>query len=246
MAEKHRLRLNRAGTIINMTSRQQESSLGKALKSVIVRIAEDFDVELHHESRWALDGIVEHMRAHFPEVEFFDPHPGTFINPDGGILYIKRRNPERLLPILISEVKNQGTNDLRAAEGLPRQARGNAIERLGKNVIGFRTVMLTEDIVPFVCFGYGIDFEESSSILDRVATIAMFGKLNRINVVNQGDAGKFNRGSFFFRREEWTEAEMEEVMYEIASRAIHYYIAKYGSADFAPDEYIAPDNQPSV
>lgn len=242
MAEKHRLRLNRAGTIINMTSRQQESNLGKALQRVIVRIAEDFDVELHHEGRWELKGIVEHMRENFPDVDFFDPHPNTFINPDGGILYIKRKRPEQLLPILISEVKNQGTNDLRAAEGKPKQAKGNAIERLGKNVIGFRTVMLTEDIVPFVCFGYGIDFEEPSSILDRVATIAMFGRLNEITVVNLGDSGQFNRGSFFFRRDEWSLEEMEHVMYEIASRSIHYYIAKYGKTDLAPDEYIAPDS----
>jgi hypothetical protein len=33
----------------------------------------------------------------------------------------------------IVEVKNQGTNVERIAEGLPRQAKGNAIERLGKN-----------------------------------------------------------------------------------------------------------------
>lgn len=241
MAEKHRLRLNRAGTIINMTSRQQESSLGQALKQVIVRLAEDFDVELHHESRWELQGIVDFLRESFPDVDFFDPHPNTFISPDGGILYIKRRGSQHLLPILISEVKNQGTNDLRAAEGKPKQARGNAIERLGKNVIGFRTVMLTENIVPFVCFGYGVDFEESSSILDRVATIAMFGPLNEINVVNVGDRGQFNRGSFFFRQDEWSLEEMEAIMYEIASRSIHYYIAKYGKASLARDEYIAPE-----
>lgn len=242
MAEKHRLRLNRAGTIINMTSSKQESNLGRALTRVIVKLAEEFDVELRHESRWMLDGIVEHMRRNFPDVDFFDPHPGTFIRPDGGILYIKRRHSEELLPILISEVKNQGTNDLRAQEGKPKQAKGNAIERLGKNVIGFRTVMLTESIMPFVCFGYGIDFEESSSILDRVATIAMFGPLNTVNVVNLGDSGVFNRGSFFFRPEEWTEPEMETIMYDIASRAIHYYIAKYGKQAFATDEYIAHDS----
>lgn len=234
MAEKHRLRLNRVGTIINMTARQQESNLGKALERVIVKITEQFDIELHHDSRWNLNHMVEHMRAHFPDVDFFDPHPGTFINPDGGILYITHRTSKQLLPILISEVKNQGTNDLRAAEGKAKQAKGNAIERLGKNVIGFRTVMLTENIVPFVCFGYGIDFEDSSSILDRVATIAMFGKLNEVNVVNLGDGGQFNRGSFFFRRDEWTLEEMEEVMYEVASRSIYYYIAKYGKASIAP------------
>lgn len=82
-------------------------------------------------------------------------------------------------PALISKVKNQGTNDAREREGLPRQARGNAIERLGKNLIGLRTALLRESIFQFVCFGYGCDFENGSSILDRVSTMAMFGQLNR-------------------------------------------------------------------
>lgn len=56
-------------------------------------------------------------------------------------------------------MKNQGTNDRRAREGLPRQAKGNAIERLGKNVIGLRAALMRESIFPFVCFGYGCDFE---------------------------------------------------------------------------------------
>lgn len=46
--------------------------------------------------------------------------------------------------------------------------------------------MLREAIMPFVCFGYGIDFEDGSSILDRVATIAMFGHLNRIHLMKSG------------------------------------------------------------
>ena len=129
---------------------------------------------------------------------------------------------ERSYPILISEVKNQGTNDLRAQEGKKKQAKGNAIERLGKKVIGFRAAMMSESIVPFICFGYGCDFADDSSILDRVTTIAMFGPLNQVNVVNHGKHGAFNRGSFFFREDPWTVDEMAELMFEVASRAIHY------------------------
>jgi len=62
--------------------------------------------------------------------------------------------------------------------------------------------------------------------------------LNKIYLVNEGDGGRFNRGSFFFREKAWTEEEMEEVMYEIASRSIHYYFAKYGESAFAPDDKI--------
>jgi type II restriction enzyme len=63
-------------------------------------------------------------------------------------------------------------------------------------------------------------------------TIAMFGRLNEVSVVNLGDGGRFNRGSFFFREEEWSQAEMVDVMYDIASRSIHYYFAKFGADAF--------------
>jgi type II restriction enzyme len=156
------------------------------------------------------------------------------MRPDGGILFLVDHEGGRH-PILIVEVKNQGTNVLRAAEGKARQAIGNAIERLGKNVIGFRTAMLREGIMPFVCFGYGCDFDETGpNVLDRVITIAMFGPLNEVSVVNLGDGGLFNRGSFFFREDEWTRDEMAEVMLEVARRSIHYYFAKFGPERFAP------------
>jgi len=231
MARKHDLRLSRAGTILNLTSSDQESALGQALKVVVARLIEDFSVNLVHDKTWKLTEIVEKLRLEFADVTFADPGPKSYMSPDGGILSLVDREGGKH-PILIAEVKNQGTNDLRATEGLRAQAKGNAIERLGKNVIGFRTVMLTESIMPFVCFGYGIDFDEGSSILDRVVTIAMFGKLNELHVMNEGDDSRFNRGSFFFRRPAWTEQEMETVMYEIASRSIHYYFAKHGVSHF--------------
>lgn len=231
MARKHDLRLSRAGTIINLTSRGQESALGRALKLVVARLIADFSVELAHEKTWKLSDIVKKLRGEFADVGFADPNSTSYMSPDGGILYLMGRDGDKH-PILITEVKNQGTNDLRATEGLKPQSKGNAIERLGKNVIGFRTAMLTESIMPFVCFGYGIDFDDKSSILDRVITIAMFGKLNELHVMNEGDDNRFNRGSFFFRRSEWSEEEMESVMYEVASRSIHYYFAKHGVAHF--------------
>lgn len=240
MAEKNRLRLNRAGTIINMTSRQQESTLGQALKQVMLTIGDDFQLKLHHRKNWTLQGIVDSLRADFPDIDFYDPSPGTYMSPDGGILSIQSKDGI-FHPILISEVKNQGTNDLRAAEGKKKQAKGNAIERLGKNVIGLRAAMLSEAIVPFVCFGYGVDFEVGSSILDRVATIAMFGKLNEVNVLNLGDGGRFNRGSFFFREKAWGVEEMTEIMTDIATRSIHYYFAKHGPGAFEKDDFLAKD-----
>lgn len=232
MAEKARLRLNRYGTVINATSSKQELELGDALFVATERIIEKFGLKLRHDRKVMLKDIVAELRESFPSVEFSDPLPNTYMQPDGGILSILSADGQRSFPILITEVKNQGTNDLRQAEGLKKQAMGNAIERLGKNVIGFRTMMLDEGIIPFVCFGYGWDFQDSSSILDRVRTIAMFGELNRVNVVPEGEEGLFNRGSFYFRQEPWSLEEMTGVMVEVGTRAIHYYLAKHGEGAF--------------
>lgn len=231
MSKKDDLRKQRDGTVINSTSKQQEKKFGKVLDQLQSKLIAEFGLKIHHEKKWMLKDIVAHLVAIFPDIKFVNHFATSFMSPDGGIYTIEDKNGKRY-PILISEVKNQGTNDLRAEEGKQKQAKGNAIERLGKNVIGFRTALLGESIFPFVCFGYGCDFEEDSSILDRVVTIAMFGPLNTISVVNQGEGGMFNRGSFFFRGEKWTELEMLNVMHEVAKRSIHYYFAKYGDDFF--------------
>jgi len=195
MARKADLRLQRAGTVINLTSKQQETALGKALEKVVARLQKDFGLQLHHAKTAKLADILSGLEADFPEVPFGKVRPDTNMKPDGGTLSVVDRDGRRHV-ILIVEVKNQGTNAERVAEGLEEQAKGNAIERLGKNVIGFRTMLLTESIMPFVCFGYGCDFAKGSSILDRVVTMAMFGSLNEISLFN---VGMFNRGSFYFQ-----------------------------------------------
>jgi type II restriction enzyme len=174
-----------------------------------------------------LQDIINELMPYFPDTDLHCHFENTSMKPDGGILAIKSSKDSILTyPILISEVKNQGTNDLRAKEGLRRQAQGNAIERLGKNLIGFRTALLRESIFPFVCFGYGCDFEETSTILDRISTMAMFGKLNKTYLHNEED-GRFNRGSFYFRAEKWTADEMFDIMKDIAERSVLYYFSKY-------------------
>jgi len=218
-------------TIIKTTSKSkgQEKDIVQALEIVVERLKVSFpQITLEHSFAVFLKDIIHPLQESFPDVEFGNVLTTSFMKPDGGILYLKDLDGNNF-PILISEAKNQGTNDMRAIEGLNPQAMGNAIERLGKNVIGFRTYLLTENIFPFVCFGYGYDFKEQSSILDRVVTIAMFGKLNEVYLDNKGS---FNRGSFFFRREKWTIDEMTDKMYNIAERSIFYYFSKYGKEAF--------------
>ena len=237
MARKHQLRKQRTGTVINVTAKQQESDVIKALARVVARLGKKFanKISLVHEKQWHLKNIVRELRHSYPEVDFHYHFDQCSIRPDGGILCLRGKPEDKVwYPILIAEVKNQGTNDLRAKEGLPRQARGNAIERLGKNVIGLRTALMRETIFPFVCFGYGCDFETNSSILDRVSTIAMFGRLNETHLHDE-EGGRFDRGSFYFRAKQWSVEEMAEVMEDIARRSVLYYMSKYGENHFADE-----------
>lgn len=238
MAKKHQLRKTRAGTVINVTSKQEESTVIQALHRVIDYLARKFDKKISfvHERQWYLKDIVAELRHTYPDTAFHYHFDTSSIRPDGGILYIRGKREDQLsYPVLIAEVKNQGTNDLRAQEGLPKQAKGNAIERLGKNLIGLRAALMRESIFPFVCFGDGCDFTDDSSIRDRVTTMAMFGKLNTTYLHNE-EGGKFNRGSFYFRPEKWSVDEMFIIMKDIAERSILYYFSKYKESHFTRAE----------
>lgn len=231
MSKKEDLRKQREGTVINNNSEKREGKVAEAIMTVYQNIVHKYGVKLVHEPRAYLSTIVSDLKKEYPHIDFSYNFETSSMAPDGGILYLIDKENTKY-PILITEVKNQGTNDLRLKEGKKKQAKGNAVERLGKNVIGFRTALLKESIFPFICFGDGCDFAPDSSILDRVVTINMFGKLNEIKVHNEGPNGIFNRGSFFFREKNWTPKEMSDKMLKIATSSVLYYFSKYTEEKF--------------
>lgn len=232
MAHKLQLSKQRVKTVINKTSKRQDSALMRAVVRVRLALSKEYpSLRFEQEPQWLLTNVIADLKLQFPEVAFCSCFTSSAMRPDGGILSILGRKGRRC-PILISEKKNQGTNDIRARQGKEKQAQGNAIERLGKNVIGFRASLLSESIFPFVCFGDGCDFSEDSSIVDRVKTISMFGSLNEVHLHNEGPNGAFNRGTYYFRVPEWTEDEMFSLSLEVAKRSVLYYFSKYGEDEF--------------
>lgn len=231
MSNKQQLSIQRTDTIINTKSKQEDKNCEKIVDNVMRDVVQKFGVRLTYSKRLYLSEIIEVLRKNFPNVTFANPLPTSFMTPDGGIVYLLDNNDNKY-PLLIAEVKNQGTNDERLRLGLKKQSQGNAVERLGKNVIGLRTYMLTEGIFPFVCFGDGCDFDDGSSILDRVVTIAMFGELNKDNTHNVGPNGCFNRGSYYFRKQNWTEKEMYNILFNVAQKSVYYYFSKYDEDTF--------------
>lgn len=146
----------------------------------------------------------------------------SYIKPDGGVLVLRKHSDENYKRIVLAvEMKHQGTNDRRLAEGQKKQAQGNAIERLGKNLIGIRATLQYEKVTPFVCFGWGVDFADGSTILDRVITMNEFYPLNRIFVHKREN---YSPVSMFFREKEWTDDELFKEMKEISEASINAYI----------------------
>ncbi len=232
MAKSDQLRVTRLGTIINTASSKQESEIIRAITQALAILEDEYSYSFHWKRNITLAYIMEDLRK--KRYKDIDPNivfPTSSMRPDGGIVSLLDEEGTSY-PILIAEVKNQGTNNKRLAEGLENQAQGNAIERLGKNVIGLRTWLLTEDIFPFICFGYGCDFAVGSSILDRVRTINQFGELNTFAVDRSGINGEMQRGCFYFREDKWTVEEMEDLVLAVMVHSINYYQKKYTTKEF--------------
>ena len=189
----------------------------------------DYELEFRHEIE--VSYMIDFIKRKASRAEFNNEFADRTIVPDGGILYLVRKSSNEKFPLVIAEIKRQGTNKERIAEGKSKQATGNAIEWLGKNLIGIRTMMNYEKITPFVCFGWGCDFAENSTetgtVRSKIVMMNQFYNLNQIYVFKKdGDANHndFAPVSMFFREERWSVGEMFDKMKEIAETAIRYYV----------------------
>ena len=154
------------------------------------------------------------------------------IKPDGGVIWLRKdADPDYAKIVVVSEIKKQGTNVDREKEGKPRQAQGNAIERLGKNLTGIRAALNHEILTPFACFGWGCDFEEnydkSSFVMSKISMMNEFYPLNKTHVFKKDgapDKNRFAPVSMYFREPEWAREEMFEILKEIGETALRYYL----------------------
>ena len=138
------------------------------------------------------------------------------LQPDGGVIWM-----DDTYPILISEMKRQGTNDERVAEGKKKQAVGNAIERLGKNLKGFECLYENDDIMPFICFCWGCDVVDGT-FLGKLYTLNSF---NELNIIYDTPTKARNRPFSCLLKEDapFNLEEMVFAMLQIATSAIYYF-----------------------
>jgi hypothetical protein len=223
----------------NTKSKLDDKNIAQSMKKTISYIEERFsDITnfdgfyIKFSSKLFLDEMMANIKNGGIRKQFDTSWKSNAIKPDGGFLILKKRDDDNYQKlILAAEVKRQGTNDKREEEGLKRQARGNAIERLGKNLIGIRAMMNHEDITPFVCFGSGDDFNEkdisTKNMFSKLSTMNEFYYLNKTYIFKldgNSEHNKFSPVSMYFRKHEWSIDEMFEIMKEIAETSLRYYI----------------------
>jgi type II restriction enzyme len=226
MANSDFLRKNKnQHSVKNAKSKKMDSDIMVAVKKMIRRLHKKYpQLVFEHKKQLLLSTIIDGLCQEYPEYsqDFSQVMEKSSIKPDGGFLYATDKNGNKRL-ILIAEVKRQGTNDKRKNEGLPEQSRGNAVERLGKNLIGIRAIFKKEEVIPFVCFGSGDDFRDKSTIRDRVITMNDFFPLKKLFI--QKNYLPFEPVSMFFRHKNWTMNEMLKIITDVVEMTIKYHFS---------------------
>ena len=212
----------------NIQSKLDEKRVLGAMQRVIAYLEDRLELarrgyELEYIKSIKLSELIDIIKSYEKRFEYAHlTNKNSFIKPDGGIVILKSKEKKDFKRIVLAvEMKKQGTNDQRAKEGKGKQAQGNAIERLGKNLIGIRSTLQYEKITPFISFGWGVDFNPTSSILDRIITMNEFFPLNKIYVFKKEGYAPV---SMFFREKNWDTEELYNIMKEVAETSIRYYI----------------------
>ena len=219
----------------NVQSKKDDKAIEQAMFLVIEYLHSRFDFintynayELIYEKALKVEDMINHIKRKNQRNEFDFDYIDRSIVPDGGVLFLVRKGSSEKLPLLFAEVKYQGTNDKRVAEGKLRQATGNAIERLGKNLTGIRAMMNHDKVTPFVCFGSGCDFAATEkTVLSKVSMLNQFYPLNKTYVFKRdgsADHSSYAPVSMYFREAAWSVDEMKEIMKEIAETTFRYYV----------------------
>ena len=234
MSNSAQLRKNKNQHIVkNIDSKKDDKIIESASNKVIDYLKNRFkkrlyDYEIIYKKEIKVSEMINFIKRMKVRKEFALDFNENKIKPDGGSIFLKNKKTNELFPLLISETKKQGTNKQRMKEGKKRQATGNAIERLGKNLIGIKAMLNHYDITPFICFGWGDDFApEVKTVLVKILILNEFYPLNRISVFKRDGTSDFNKYSpvsMFFREKQWNEEEMFEIMKEIAETSLRYYI----------------------
>jgi len=227
MSHTEQLSRQRKGTVINQSAKDQDPQLRRCMLKVARKLERDYGLHGVIEHKTKLDDleVIQKLKKSVSYDLFESTNTRTHIRPDGGFLYISHNDENFYLATC--EAKKQGTNDKRLAEGKEIQARGNAIERLFKNINCFSNVVAEENIFPFAAFCIGDDGCEDSTIPNRLVQGNHFAPNNEIHCVKVRKGNSIVPLASIFWKESYTDKFIYNTMYTIAERSLLYYFEKY-------------------
>ena len=208
--------------IFNESALQHERKLQESVLKIKSELESMYpELKFTYRKKLYLSEIVEKLGKTFtPESK------KPYVNPDGGLLFIEWNGTE--YPILISEAKKQGSNDVRLKKGLKIQSRANAIERAYKNALAFSQYNEKLDYNPYVIFACGCDFDKDSSIIDRLWHLTRFEPMNtNLSLFNEDVTSVYLKGHHYTEEPNfWTVSEIYEIMKEITVGIINHVTGK--------------------
>ena len=164
------------GKIINNTlAKQHDVKVRDVMKRVFTDIQKKYP-----EKKFELKGIISQSAISSNINPDYTPsNKKSSIRPDGGVLFMND------IPILSTEAKKQGTNNQRKKDGKCKQAMGNAIERAHKNYNEIKNLQDPYLFTSYLLFGYGCDFQEGSSIVDRLSAMTYYDRFNTLHIKDE-------------------------------------------------------------
>jgi len=236
--------------IASSKSKKTEKKLAIVSKHVLGDLQDEFPEEkIEIQSQLGNKELIEATKKFFEQTIYVEANGEPLkamtnnlrssIRPDGGIITIEIEGKKHV--VLVAENKIQGTNKKRKQEGEIKQAMGNAIERLAKNVKEIELFTALEEITPYVTFASGCDLYEGSPIQERVRSLTCrtgFNKIYLYDALSCNGERPLKRATIFMREEEWSYEEIYDVLYEMASGAVEYYLKKYSNLDGDKNEVV--------
>ena len=109
---------------------------------------------------------------------------------------------------------------IRLEEGKKKQAKGNAIERAVKNHSEISLYCHPYDYYPYVVFASGCDFEDSSSINDRLDSMTDYEPRNQEYIFHEDKLA-----TIWIREKQWTNQEIYDKLKDTAEKIVYHIIS---------------------
>lgn len=231
------LRINGASTI-SYKEKSKITILNKILYDTIDGICDElanefignsFSMELSHIDKITNKDAYEKLKLDHCDMsnyQGFIKYPNNGIKPDGGVIllnhYDNNYNIIETNIVFAAELKRQGSNARRIAEGKPKQAIGNAIERLGKNKDFIKTLSKDEAIFPYMIYVSGCDTNEPF-FLNKLVQYNNGRDTNTYNLYNRNGEASI---TFIIQEDDFDEETFYNPAYRMIKDSLLYFLNK--------------------